>query len=222
MTKYIITVILFIFVQNSGFCQNHIVHGMVHTLDSIPLIGAEITVKSTKQSVFTDSLGRFVIVCNDEDKFKVKADGFYNQSVKITENIKLVAVNLKFKPGKQQREYAIGYGYVSDKDRTNTVNGLVQNDTDFSKYTNVLDIIRDNFSGVQVQNGEVIIRGSNTFQGSDAALIVVDGVIADSDILNTLSPIQINSIDVIKDGSSAVYGSRGANGVVLIETKKGK
>lgn len=222
MVKYLIAFILFFFVQNSCFSQNHIVHGMVHTLDSIPLIGAEITVKSSKQSVLTDSLGRFVIVCNADDKFVIRANGFYNQSVKVTEKIKFAAVNLKIKPGKQQREYAIGYGSVTEKEKSGAVDNLAENDKNFSRYNNVLELIRDNFSGVQVNNGEIIIRGSSTFQGSDAALIVIDGVISDNDILNILSPTEIKSIDIIKDGGTAVYGSRGANGVVLIETKKGK
>ena len=66
-----------------------------------------------------------------------------------------------------------------------------------------------------------IIRGTSSFHASNAALIVVDGVISDNDVLRTLSPIEVKSVDVIKDGSSAVYGSRGANGVVIIETRKG-
>lgn len=220
--KNILALIFFVLVHNSGFGQNHIIHGMVHTLDSIPLIGAKITVKSTKQSVLTDSLGRFVIVCNADDKMVIRANGFYNQSVKVTEKIKFAAVNLKIKPGKQQREYAIGYGSVTEKEKSGAVDNLAENDRIFSRYNNVVELIRDNFSGVQVVEGEIIIRGSSTFQGSDAALIVIDGVISDNDILNILSPIQIKSIDIIKDGGTAVYGSRGANGVVLIETKKGK
>jgi TonB-dependent SusC/RagA subfamily outer membrane receptor len=76
-------------------------------------------------------------------------------------------------------------------------------------------------AGAQVTNGEIILRGDNSFRSSSAALIVVDGVIVDYDFLNTLSPVQVKSIDAIKDGTSAIYGSRGANGVILIETKKG-
>ena len=89
------------------------------------------------------------------------------------------------------------------------------------KYSDIYDLIRDQVAGAQIKNGEIIIRGDRSFQGSSAALIVVDGVIWDSEALRTLSPIQVKSIDAIKDGSAAVYGSRGANGVILIETIKG-
>jgi TonB-dependent SusC/RagA subfamily outer membrane receptor len=74
---------------------------------------------------------------------------------------------------------------------------------------------------VQIVNGEIIIRGKNSLNSSSAALIVVDGVPSDYNVLNSIPPVQVKSINVIKDGSSAIYGSRGANGVVLIETKKG-
>ncbi|MBT6765191.1 MAG: TonB-dependent receptor plug domain-containing protein, partial [Prolixibacteraceae bacterium] len=62
---------------------------------------------------------------------------------------------------------------------------------------------------------------TTSFNSSSAALIVLDGVISDASILNTISPIEVKSIDVLKDGGAAIYGSRGANGVVIIETKKG-
>ena len=213
--------LIFIFASTWLFAQDHIIQGVVHTLDEIPLIGAEVKVKSTGQSVLTDSLGNFVILCNSEDKLKVFARGFYPQNVKITENIKFAAVNLKLKPGEKQRQYAIGYGYVSGEDLTNAVSGLNTTDATFSKYSDIYDLIRGQIAGVQITNGEIIIRGNRSFQGSSAALVVVDGVIWDSESLRTLSPIQIKRIDAIKDGGAAVYGSRGANGVILIETIKG-
>ena len=219
--KIISIVLIFIFASTWLFAQDHIIQGVVHTLDKIPLIGAEIKVKSTRQSVLTDSLGNFVILCNSEDKLKVFARGFYPQNVKITENIKFAAVNLKLKPGEKQRQYAIGYGYVSGEDLTNAVAGLNTTDASFLKYSDIYDLIRDQVAGVQITNGEIIIRGNRSFQGSSAALVVVDGVIWDSESLRTLSPIHVKSIDAIKDSGAAVYGSRGANGVILIETIKG-
>lgn len=214
-------IFLFIFISNWLNAQDHIIQGVVHTFDRIPLIGAEIKVKSTKQSVLTDSLGNFVIYCNSEDKLKVRAKGFYNQNVKVNKNIKVVAVNLKLKPGEKQQEYAIGYGYVSAEDLTNAVTGVNTTDASFLKYSDIYHLIRDQVAGVQIKNGEIIIRGDRSFQGSSAALIVVDGVIWDSETLRTLSPIQVKSITAIKDGGAAIYGSRGANGVILIETLMG-
>lgn len=218
---FLLSFFLLFFFLNVINAQEHIVHGFVHTLDSIPLIGVEIKVKSSKQSFYTDSLGKFSVFCENEDKLKVKANGFYDQDVNITKQIKLVAVNLKLKPGKKQTKYAIGYGYVSEEEKTSSVAGFNNDKSSFSRYSDMFELIRGRFAGVQVINEEIIIRGTKSINSSNAALIVVDGVISDPDILKTLSPIEVKSIDVIKDGSSAVYGSRGANGVVLIETLKG-
>jgi len=201
--------------------QNRVIHGKVTTFDSIPLIGATVKVQSTKQEVLTDSLGYFSVGCNTNDKLNVNAHGFYRQNVKLTSNIKFVAVNLRLKPGDKSRELAIGYGYVSDADKLNAISNLTNDDVDFSRYNNIYDLIRGRFSGVQVIDGDIIIRGTNSFNSSSSALIVIDGVISDANDLATLKPITVKSINVIKDGSSAIYGSRGANGVLIIETKRG-
>jgi len=201
--------------------QDRMLHGVVTTFDSIPLIGAEIKVKSTGQELVTDTLGRFSAPVVQNEVLKFKANGFYNQRVKLEDKTKFLAVNLKMKPGEKNREIAIGYGYVSDRDKLNAAAMIDNSDFDFSQFTDMYELIKGRFAGVQVQNGEIIIRGPNSFNSSNAALIVVDGVPSPGDILSTIPPIQVKSINVIKDGSSAIYGSRGANGVVLIETKKG-
>jgi len=220
MKKTLLSVLALLFFANIVFGQNRSIHGIIHTLDSIPLIGVEIQVKSTKQVFLTDSVGQFTAICNDEDKLVVRARGFYDQKIRVKENVKLLAINMKIKSGEKQRKYAIGYGYVTEDNRTSSVSNLNTGDTKFSRYSDMYDLIRS--MGVQVSNGQVIIRGTKTFQGSDAALIVVDGSIMDSEILRSLRPIEIKSIDVIRDATSSVYGSRGSNGVLLIETVNGK
>ncbi|NQU52354.1 MAG: TonB-dependent receptor plug domain-containing protein [Bacteroidetes bacterium] len=201
--------------------QERVIHGIITTFDSIPLIGAKVKVLSTDQTVLSDTLGNFSVGCNNKDKLKVSAMGFYDQKVKLISNTKFAAINLRLKPGAKSREYAIGYGHVSDREKLNAVASLNKNDVDFSQYSNMFELIRGRFAGVSVVGSEIIIRGTNSINSSSAALIVVDGVPSDGSILNSLPPIQVKSINVIKDGSAAIYGTRGANGVVLIETKKG-
>jgi len=201
--------------------QERIIHGTVTTFDSIPLNGATVKVKSTKQEVLTDSLGNFSVGVNATDKLKVSAHGFNNQNVKLNGNIKFAAINLSLKPGEKNREHAIGYGHVTDADKLNAIASLNKDDVDFSQYSNIYELIRGRFAGVQVSNGEIIIRGINSINSSSAALIIVDGVPTDNSALSSIPPVQVKSINVIKDGSSAIYGSRGANGVLIIETKRG-
>lgn len=217
----VLTVLLVLAVLFAN-AQERVVQGIVTTFDSIPLIGADVQVASTKAVVKTDTLGRFSVQVNAKDKLKVTAKGFNPQRAKLDEKIKMVLVNLKLKPTESAREYAIGYGYVKDADKLNAVVQMTNKDVDFSHYNNLLELIRGRFGGVQVNpNGEIIIRGVNSINLSSSALIVVDGVVVDNGMINNISPSNVKSINIIKDGSAAIYGSRGANGVVIIETKRG-
>lgn len=222
-TKVFYFIFLHLFLM-SQLCsgQEQVMKGRVYTFDSIPLINASVQVKSTKQVVKTDTLGNFYAACNYEDVLKVSANGFSNVRVKLNPKIKLVVVNLKLKAGEKNREMAIGYGHVKDADRVFAVANMSSNDFDFSQYTTIYELIQGRFPGVYVSNGEIIIRGQSSLYASSAALIVVDGVAVDNSVLFSIAPIDVKSIDVIKDSGSAIYGSRGANGVLLIETKRGK
>lgn len=219
LNAIILTAFLFFALNTSA--QDRIVHGRVFTFDSIPLVGAEVAVKSTKQVVRTDSVGNFSVGCNNEDQLKVSAKGFTSAKFKVDEKIKVAIINMKLKPGEKNREIAIGYGYVLDADKLNAVASLNNKDLDFSQYSNMYELIQGRFAGVQISNGDIIIRGVNSINSGSGALIVLDGTPVDNSILRTLPPTQVKSINVIKDGSAAIYGSRGANGVVVIESKKG-
>jgi len=225
MKKLIIQIIIFsIFVFYSTFIlfgQEKVIQGKVTTFESIPLIGTSIKVKSTKEVVYSNTLGLFTVSCLPKDKLKVTARGFSNQNVKIEGKIKYVFVNLKLKPGPESREIAIGYGHVKDKDKLYAISSLNEKDMDFSQYTDIYDIIRGRFTGVQISGGEIIIRGRQTFLGSDAALLVVDGVVVDEIYFGSIPTVNIKSINVLKDAAASIYGSRGANGVVIVETKRG-
>ena len=201
--------------------QDRVIHGVVTTFDSIPLIDAEVKVRSTRQTVRTDTTGRFTVPASTGDQLKISANGFFNQKVKLEDKTRYAAINLRMKPGAKNREYAIGYGHVSDREKLNALASLNNRDLDFSQYSNIYELIKGRFAGVQIINGEIIIRGIGSINSSNAALIIVDGVPVDGSALNSIPPVQVKSINVIKDGGSAIYGSRGANGVVLIETKRG-
>ena len=224
----VVFILVFICSDYTISAQDKTLVGKITTFDSIPLIGVNIEVKSTGRSVQTDSLGRFQLFCDQKDRLKIEADGFYSQKVRVEEDIRMILVNLTLKKGDKNLEQAehyvnVGYGYVSSKELLYAVSSANTNDIDFSKYDTVLDAIQGQFPGVVVSNGEVIVRGTTTFIGKqgDAALIVIDGAISSTSDLQNVSPHDVGSIDVLKDGSSSVYGSRGANGVVIITTKKG-
>jgi TonB-dependent SusC/RagA subfamily outer membrane receptor len=208
------------FISMAAHAQERVMHGRVFTFDSIPLVNANVEVKSTKQVVKTDTLGNFSVGCSLNDYLKVSAKGFTTEKVKLDPKIKIAIINLKLKPGEKNREIAIGYGHVKDADKLNAVSNLNNKDVDFSMYSNIYELIQGRFAGVQVVNGEIVIRGINSINSGTAALIILDGMQVSSSTLAAIPPVQVKSINVLKDGSAAIYGSRGANGVVLIETKK--
>lgn len=217
----LLTFYLLFILSGVSYAQERTIEGFVSTFDSIPLIKAEIKVLSTKQTTLTDSLGQFEVSCSFKDKIKVSAYGFATRKVKLNEKTKIVFVNLSLKPGVKNSELAIGYGHVSDRDKLVAISSLQSEKDNFSNYSDMYQLIRGSFPGVQVKGKDIIIRGANSVNNSGTALIVVDGAMVDSGVLDRISPFDVKSIDVLKDGASAIYGTRGTNGVVLITTKKG-
>ncbi len=202
------------------FGQERMIRGVVTTFDSIPLINATIQVKSTKLVIQSDTMGLFTVWCNSKDKLKVSAYGFLNQNVKLDSTVRYVLVNLRLKSGERNIEHAVGYGHVKDRDKLYAISSQNTNDHDFSNYRTMHDLISGRFAGVQIINNEIIIRGRSTFIASNAALIIIDGIQSTEEYLFDLPPQDVQSINILKDGSAAIYGSRGANGVVLVETKR--
>ncbi len=213
--------ILFVFVVISSdiYAQEREIRGVVTIFDSIPLIGVNVKAKNTKQVVITDSLGRFSISCVLPDVLNVSAKGFFTQKARLTTNIKFAAVNLRLKPVAKRKEYDIGYGHISEKDKLYAISMVDEDDMNFSQYLNVFDIISGRFPGVVVENGKIQVRGEKSFTLPTPALIVLDGVTVDPGMLESLPTSQIKSINIIKDAGGSIYGVQGANGVVLIETK---
>ena len=173
--------------------------------------------------MFTDTIGMFTVSCFPEDKLKVTARGFSRKNVKIEEKIKYVLVNLNLMPGSENRELAIGFGHVKDADKLYAISNVNENDIDFSRYSDIYQIIRDRFSSsVQVRSdGEFVIRNTPTMSGSNAALLIVDGRQVDEFDFANINTADIANINVLKDASASVFGSRGGNGVIIVETKRG-
>jgi TonB-dependent SusC/RagA subfamily outer membrane receptor len=203
--------------------QEREIQGMVTTFESIPLVNAAIVVKSREDTVHSDSLGMFAIACEPRDRLRVSAGGFATQNIRVREKTRMVLVNLRLLPGPENRELAVGYGHVKDAEKLYAISNVNEADTDFSKYSSIYDIISDSFSSsVQVRSdGEIVIRGSPTLDGSNAALLIVDGREVSAFDFGNINTTDIASVNILKDASAAVYGSRGANGVVIVETKQG-
>lgn len=110
----------------------------------------------------------------------------------------------------------IGYGVAKEKNLTQKVNKIDATESNYSSYTNIYDMLRGAVPGVQVSGKRIIIRGMGTINANTDPLFVVDGIVTES--IDNIQPNIVKSIQVLKDASASIYGVRGANGVILINT----
>ena len=154
-----------------------------------------------------------------DDVIKVNPMAFKAMKKKVYADTDSVHLNLEFIDSEENREIAVGYGYISEKDLSFGVSHMENENKKFCSYTNIYDLLRGQLSGVTVQGRNVYVRGgTNSFSLSTTALFVVDDQTTSS--IDWIHPCQVQSINVLKDGNAAVYGSRGGNGVILIELIK--
>jgi TonB-dependent SusC/RagA subfamily outer membrane receptor len=214
--------LIFLFTHVSiSYSQERIVTGYVTTLKKIALDKAEVKVLSSKVSVLTDTTGYFEVSCSPKDKIKISANGFTSQKIILNENTKELSINLKFKPSEKNIDLAIGFGHIKESDKTLSVTSIKNDDgSKFRSYTNMLDVIIDSSPSINITNGEIVIRGQGSLLGSNAALILLDGSPINMTQLQAIEVTVVKSVDVLKGSSAAIYGTRGANGVILITTKK--
>jgi len=112
----------------------------------------------------------------------------------------------------------IGYGVIKKNDLTLPVNKIDVAGTNYSSYSNIYDLLHGSVPGVQVIGKSIIIRGTSTIYSNSDPLFVVDGNITES--IDYIHPGMVKSIQILKGASASIYGSRGANGVILINTIK--
>ena len=212
----------------SVMAQGLTVTGVVMAQDEPdPVIGANVMVKGTTSGTITDFDGNFSIQAKVGDVLQVSFMGYKPQDVKVTSagplKITLVPDNVQL-----QEVVAIGYGTMKKSDLTGSVASVSADDLLKAPVAGIDQALQGRAAGVTVvsnsgQPGEaatIRIRGIGSALGGNDPLYVVDGVITGD--IKWLSPSDIKSMEILKDASAAaIYGSRGANGVILITTKSG-
>jgi TonB-dependent SusC/RagA subfamily outer membrane receptor len=224
MMRSITFIALFIVITASSFGQTRVVHGVLTAYNKYPVANIKVTAKKSKSTTVSDSLGNFSIVCNEKDQVQLKPETFKTVSRKIDKYTPdTLRINLVFMDSKKNREIAIGYGYMAKEDLTFAADHMQQENNEYCNFTNIYELLKGKFPGVQVDGAsgsyKVYIRNATSINGPRDVLFVVDGSAGAS--IDGLSPCDIRSIDVIKDGMTSMYGTRGSNGVILIDTKRG-
>ena len=213
-----------------GYAQNISVKGTVTDVNGEPVPAAGVIVSGTSNGVVTDGAGQYSINVPADGALSFSALGFVGQTIPV-QGRNLINVVLMEDTELIQETIVVAYGTASK--RTFTGSAAVVDDTQIEKkiITNVTSALAGTTAGVQMitssgdptsNNNSIRIRGFGSMSAGNAPLIVVDGVPYDG-AMNDINPQDVESMTVLKDAAaSAIYGHRGANGVIVITTKKGE
>lgn len=214
----------FLFISICTFAQTKVVSGYLTAFNQYPVANVEVVAQKSKSSVLTDSLGMFQIVCKDKDVIKIKPSAFksLSRSVAKGEVKDTMKINLVFMDSKKNRDLAVANGYLQEDDLIYAVSHLEQENNEYCNFSNIYELLKGKFPGVHVDGTSgryvITIRENHSVNASNEVLFVVDGT--PGAYADDIHPCDISSISVIKDGLAASYGTRGTNGVIVVETKK--
>ena len=205
------------------------VKGRVTDENGQPLSGVSVTVKGTNRGTIADENGSFTIDANPGETIEFSIVGYKQQSIKL-DSEKSLSVQLKADAADLNAVVVIGYGTQKKGDLTGAITSLKASDlTSGGTVSNAAQALQGRAAGVMVvQNSKapggsisVRVRGANSISSTNEPLYVVDGFATTSGV--DLNPNDIESMEILKDASAtAIYGARGANGVIIITTKRGK
>ena len=208
--------------------QKHNVKVTVTDGNNDPIIGASVVVASTKAGGITDVDGNCTVKAESGDELQISYIGFVSQNVKVGSS-STIKVTMKEDNQQIDEVVVVGYGTMRKSDVTGSISVAKGDELAKSQNFSALDNLRGKAAGVNVFSNSddlststprVIIRGMSTINASSDPLYVVDGVVMTNFAL--VNPNDIESMEVLKDASAtAIYGARGANGVIMVTTKRG-
>ncbi|MBB6131135.1 SusC/RagA family TonB-linked outer membrane protein [Mucilaginibacter lappiensis] len=214
----------------SVMAQTTPVKGIVTSSDDgRPLPGVTVVEKGKQNGIITQGDGSYSLNVSGDATLVFSFIGFGKQEIKVSGR-SLINVKLQSDNQALNEVVVIGYGSARKKDLVGSVNVVAAKDAGANTSTSASQLLIGKAPGVQVvntnglpgSNAQIIVRGTGSFTSVDP-LYVIDGIQGDGNLFNTISPNDIENITVLKDAASiAIYGVAGANGVVIITTKKGK
>lgn len=216
--------IFFLLTFFTSFAQKKI-QGIVKDNSGLPLSGVTISEKNTSNAVLSDFDGKYEIVLKDPNSnLLFTYIGFKDKEV-VTTNKSQIDVFLVSSTQELTEVVVVGYGTLKKSRVTSAIASIKEKDFTKGAINDASDLIKGKVAGLTISNGSgdpgsgpnISLRGISTLKGSTGPLVLINGVPGGID---TVAPNEIASIDVLKDASAAaIYGTRGANGVILITTK---
>ncbi|MFC0875494.1 SusC/RagA family TonB-linked outer membrane protein [Saccharicrinis sp. FJH2] len=225
--KVFFSVLLLAFFPVFVFAQTMTVTGTVKDTEGNTIPGATILVVGTTNGTATDLDGKYSLEVEKGDILRFSYIGYKTQEIRISDQ-KVLNVTLESGSIDIDEVVAIGYGTQRKGDITSAVASVKSEDFIQGKVQDAAELIKGKVAGLTITKGNgdpnaestIRLRGVLSLEGSNSPLVLIDGIEGN---LGTVAPENIASIDVLKDASAAaIYGTRGANGVILITTKSGK
>lgn len=241
LARFLLTGVALLLSLNCVFAQSTVT-GKVSDKRGMPVVGALILKAGSFNGIITDSEGRYSILASQGDELTARSIGYIEQKATVGA---LSTIDFVLEDDLQMMDeiIVVGYGTMKKSDLTGSVSSIAAKDIGLGVSQSPDAALRGKIAGVQVTTVSgmpgaaptVMIRGNSSITGSNAPLYVVDGIPLDgggssssvrgvaASPLTTINPSDIESIEILKDASStAIYGSRGANGVIIITTKQGR
>ncbi|MCV9386696.1 SusC/RagA family TonB-linked outer membrane protein [Reichenbachiella ulvae] len=223
-----LVVVLAVFAATDTYAQGNTITGKVVSGDDFQgLPGVTILIKGTTNGTVTDFDGNYRIAASDSDVLTFSFLGYKSQETTVNGR-SAIDITLEVDATNLEEVVVVGYGEQNRRDLTGAVSSVKADEIAQSTPVSPLDGMRGRLSGVSItSNGgpgeasDIQIRGTSTLNAGTGPLYVVDGQQLDN--IDNINPNDIASVEVLKDGASAaIYGSKSANGVIIITTKKGK
>ncbi|MES3019864.1 MAG: TonB-dependent receptor [Bacteroidota bacterium] len=209
-----------------------VITGRITDETDLPMVGVSIRVKNGNQVVSSDSKGRYLInVPTAGAVLEFSYVGYHTFSQMVTSTSEL-NVKMKPDPARLDEVVIVGYGSTAKRDLTGSVSQINMNDLQKAPVLSIDQALAGRVAGVRVSSNDgqpgaegisIVIRGANSLSQSNSPLYVIDGFPIEDPENLSINPEDIQTINILKDASAtAIYGARGANGVIVIETKRGK
>lgn len=228
LKKCLTMVLVSLFLPLAAFAQ-HKVSGIVSSDSGEPLVGAIVLEKGTNNACYSEEKGLYSITVSSPDAvLEFILIGYLNRTIPVDGRSE-INVTLNEDVTLLEDVVVIGYGQTTKKEVTGSVASLKSDDFVKGSVSSPYDLINGKIAGLSIIRGDggdpngsisIQLRGTTSMSAGATPLVIIDNVIGGS--LESINPEEIETIDVLKDGSAAaIYGTRGTNGVILITTKKG-
>jgi len=228
--RSITTVLALLLFSAAGYAQRTVTGTVIGASDGLGLPGVNIVVVGTTKGAVTDFDGNYTIQLDESEKaIQFSMMGMVSQTVEVGNKTK---INITMKEDVEMlgEVVKIGYGTMKKSDIAGSIVSLKAEELTEVKSNNVLESLQGKISGVDISakdgragsGADIQVRGNRSLNASGSPLIIVDGI-PQSGAIDAINPNDIASIEILKDAAStAIYGSRGANGIILITTKAGQ